>query len=307
MRVILSRNKYQGAAMRRFIPLFILFILLAGCGQKSLPDTVQYLTPLPRQTVQVDDVQLAYRIFGEGPPLLMIMGYAGTMDIWDAALIRELSKEHTVIIFDNRGMGGSGKGTEEITIKRMAADSAGLLRVLGYDQAGVFGWSMGGLIAQEMALNYPGRAAKLVLLGTSCAARPVAEITHRLLKMDIKELMTHIFPPGWVEKYPDALARLPRQAGPADPAVIKAQADAMIEWDGCCNRLPNLDQPMLIITGLDDDILPEPLAVQISNEIKGSWLVRYKNATHWLMYQDPVGLGCTVNNFLKVKQNLFVH
>ncbi|WP_320006779.1 alpha/beta hydrolase [Maridesulfovibrio sp.] len=293
--------------MRRLISFFILFVLLAGCGQKSLPDSVQYLTPLPKQVVQVDDVQLAYRIFGEGPPLLMIMGYGGTMDLWDAAMIRELSREHTVIIFDNRGMGGSGKGTEEISIKRMAADSAGLLRVLGYEQADVFGWSMGGLIAQEMTLNYPDKVIKLVLLGTSCAAQPVEEVTHRLLKMDIQELLSHFFPKGWVEKNPDALAKLPRQAGPADPAVIRAQADAMIEWEGCCSRLSYLEKPTLIISGLEDDILPEQLSVQISEQVGGSWLVRYKNATHWLMYQDPEGLGSTVNNFLKVKQNLFVH
>ena len=293
--------------MRRFALLLILFISLAGCGQKILPDSVQYLTPLPKQTVQVDDVQLAYRTFGEGSPLLMIMGYGGTMDIWDAALIRELSREHTVIIFDNRGTGGSGKGTEEISIKRMAADSAGLLRELGYEQADILGWSMGGLIAQEMILNYPENVAKLVLMGTSCAAKPVADTTRRLLKMSIKELINHIFPPGWIEKHPDAIAKLPRPASPVDPVVMQAQADAMIEWEGCCSRLSGLNKSTLIISGFDDDIMPEPLAVQITAQINGSWLIRYKNATHWLMYQDPIGLGCTVNNFLKVKQNLFVH
>ena len=86
--------------------------------------------------------------------------------------------------------------------------------------------------------------------------------------------------------------------------LCRLRADAMIVWPGCCSRLSSLDKPVLVISGLDDDILPEPLAVQISGEIDGSWLVRYKNATHWLMYQDPVGLGRTVNNFLGVNQDL---
>lgn len=293
--------------MRRLIMSFIIIILLPGCVQKNLPDSVHHLTFLPKSQVLVDDVRLAYRTFGEGPPLLMVMGFAGTMDIWDARLIREFAKEHTVIIFDNRGMGGSTNGTEHISIRRMAADSAGLLRELGYVRADVFGWSMGGLIAQELALNYPERVGKLVLLGTSCAAKPVAEITRRLLNMDMKELLTHIFPSGWLVKYPDALAKLPRQANPPDPAIVQAQGDAMINWQGCCLRLAGLEKNALIISGLDDDILPEPLAVEITEQIRGSWLARYKNATHWLMYQDPVGLGNTVNNFLKVQQNLFLN
>ena len=291
--------------MRRLIMPLIIFVLLAGCARKNLSDSVHSLTPLPKSVVQVDDVQLAYRTFGEGPPLLMIMGFAGTMDVWDAQMVRELGKEHTVIIFDNRGMGGSSNGTEEITISRMAVDGAGLLQELGYAQADVLGWSMGGLIAQEIALNYPDKVNKLVLLGASCEAKPVADITRKLLKMDMEELLTHIFPSGWVEKYPDAYAKLPRPASPPDPAIIQAQADAMLGWDGCCSQLKSLDKSMLIVSGLDDDILPEELSVEIAEQVKGSWLVRYKNATHWLMYQDPVGLGRTVNNFLKTNQNLF--
>ncbi|NDV24197.1 alpha/beta fold hydrolase [Desulfovibrio sp. JC022] len=293
--------------MRRLIMPLVLLFLLVGCVHKNLPDSAQYLTPLPKSQVQVDDVKLAYRTFGEGPPLLMIMGFAGTMDLWDAQLIRELGKEHTVIIFDNRGMGGSTNGTEVISIKRMASDCAGLLRELGYVQADMFGWSMGGLIAQEMALNYPEKVRKLILLGASCDAKPVADITRRLLKMDVKELLGHFFPPGWVEKYPDAYEKLPRPANPPDPAIVQAQADAMIVWPGCCSRLSRLQKNTLVISGLDDDILPEKLSVEIAEQIKGSWLVRYKNATHWLMYQDPVGLGLTVNNFLNVRQDLFAN
>ncbi|MFW5500509.1 MULTISPECIES: alpha/beta fold hydrolase [unclassified Maridesulfovibrio] len=291
--------------MRRLIVPLFLFVLLVGCVQKNLPDSVHYLTPLPKSVVQVDDVQLAYRTFGEGPPLLMVMGFAGTMDLWDAQLVRELGKKHTVIIFDNRGMGSSSNGTEEVTISRMAVDSAGLLRELGYPKADVFGWSMGGLIAQEMTLNYPDKVGKLVLLGASCEAKPVADITQKLLKMDVKELLSHFFPSGWIEKNPDAYARLPRPASPPDTSIIQAQADAMIEWDGCCSRLNRLDKSALIISGLDDDILPEKLSAEIAKQVKGSWLVRYRNATHWLMYQDPVGLGRTVNNFLATEQDLF--
>ncbi len=290
--------------MRRMMIMFVLAALLAGCVGGNLPDSVHSLASLPQSVVQVDDDPFAYRIFGEGPPLLMIMGFAGTMDIWDTKFVRELAKEHTVIIFDNRGIGGSGKGTEEISITGMAADSAALLRELGYPHADVLGWSMGGLIAQELALNYPEKVNKLVLIGTSCDAQPVVATTHRLMKMDVPELLSHFFPSGWVEKYPEAFEKLPRPASPPDQKIIQSQAAAMLRWSGCCSRLTGFDKPILVISGLDDDILPESLGVEITKHVKGSWLVRYKNATHWLMYQDPVGLGENINNFLAVKQDL---
>ncbi|GKT30285.1 hypothetical protein ADUPG1_001464, partial [Aduncisulcus paluster] len=129
--------------------------------------------------------------------------------------------------------------------------------------------------------------------------KPVADITRKLLKMDVKELLSHFFPSGWIEKYPDAYARLPRPASPPDPSIIQAQADAMIDWDGCCSQLNGLDKSTLVISGLDDDILPEKLSAKIAEQVKGSWLVRYKNATHWLMYQDPVGLGRTSGEIIK--------
>ncbi len=103
------------------------------------------------------------------------------------------------------------------------------------------------------------------MLGASCEAKPVADIIQKLLKMDVQELLSHFFPSGWIEKYPDAYARLPRPASPPDPAIIQAQADAMIDWDGCCSRLNRLDKSALIISGLDDDILPERLSVEIAD------------------------------------------
>ena len=85
----------------------------------------------------------------------MIMGFAGTMDLWDVSLIQELARKYTVIIYDHRGVGGSSYGTKDITIKRMAEDGAGIVAALGYERVHILGWSMGGLIAQELALNYP--------------------------------------------------------------------------------------------------------------------------------------------------------
>ncbi len=288
----------------RFPALFILLALVLGCANGTALDRVSSLGELPHSTVQVDDAQLAYRILGQGEPLLMVMGFAGTMDIWDLELVRELAKNNRVILFDNRGMGASSAGSQKPSIARMAADSAGLLEAVGIEKAHVFGWSMGGLIAQELALNHPGKVDRLVLMGTACGSEPVAKITRELLGMSTEELLTHFFPKPWLERNPDAFERLPRPGSPAKPEAVMGQAEAMMDWPGTCDRLKTLDKEVLIISGLQDDILPESLSVEMAQLIKGAWLVRYDNAAHWLLYQGPKSLAHTVSLFLRERVDM---
>ncbi|WP_432738663.1 alpha/beta fold hydrolase [Maridesulfovibrio sp. FT414] len=290
--------------MKRMIPILLLGLLLCGCTARDYVQQAEYLAPLPVQHVRSGDITVGYRIFGKGEPLLMVMGFAGTMDIWDAELIRILAEKHTVITYDNRGIASTSAGVEKISISRMADDAAILLETLGYPKAHILGWSMGGLVAQELALTHPDKVDKLILLGTACDPIPVADITRRLIRMDTKELLSHFFPSGWMEKHPDALKELPRPSIAPDPKAVSAQAEAMLNWPGTCSSLQELQIDTLVISGTDDDILPEPLSMELVRRIDGSWLVRFRNATHWLMYQDPASLGQTVNTFLEVEENM---
>ena len=112
-----------------FLPLLVLAIV---CGCES-----------PDNTKRVDDITMAYWTYGAGYPLVMIMGFSGTMDMWDPTVITELSARYQVIVFDNRGMGKTTAGTREFTIEQFADDTAGLMSALGLEQAHVLGWSMG--------------------------------------------------------------------------------------------------------------------------------------------------------------------
>ncbi|WP_320171473.1 alpha/beta hydrolase [Maridesulfovibrio sp.] len=290
--------------MRRYFFVLLFLLLLTGCAGNNIPSGEKYLSPLPVKHAQVDDLNFGYRVFGKGEPLLMIMGFAGTMDIWDAEFIRTLAKKHTVIIFDNRGMGSTTAGKQRITIQGMAEDAAGLTEALGYTKVHVLGWSMGGLIAQELALTHPEKVDKLILMGTSCSNTAVADTTRRLMSMDIKELLSHFFPAAWLKLHPEALAELPRPAQKTDPDIISAQAEAMTYWPGTCSKLHELKNNTLIISGTADDILPEKLSMELAEGIEASWLARYRHAGHWLMYQDPEGLARTVNNFLAVDEDM---
>jgi 3-oxoadipate enol-lactonase len=116
---------------------------------------------------KVGDINLYYEIHGKGEPLVLIMGYGLRGGHW-LDMQDKLTREYRVIVIDNRGTGQSDKPEIPYTANMMAGDVAGLLDVLGIDAANVFGYSMGGSIAQEFALNYPHRLNSLILGATHC-------------------------------------------------------------------------------------------------------------------------------------------
>jgi pimeloyl-ACP methyl ester carboxylesterase len=118
-------------------------------------------------TAKVGDINIYYEIHGKGEPLVLIYGYVGHSGLWFRQ-IPTLSKKYRVIAFDNRGIGQSDKPDIPYTMAMMAADIAGLLDIIGIDAAHVFGISMGGMIAQHFALNYPQRVISLILGCTYC-------------------------------------------------------------------------------------------------------------------------------------------
>ncbi len=116
---------------------------------------------------KVGDINLYYEVHGKGEPLVLVIGYTSDGSQW-GHIMDKLAEVYRVIVLDNRGAGRSDKPKIPYTAEMMAGDIAGLLDVLGIGAASVFGFSMGGMIAQEFALNYPGRLINLILGGTTC-------------------------------------------------------------------------------------------------------------------------------------------
>src|ERR1051326_3247646 len=98
---------------------------------------------IPAKKVQVGDIDIAYKVFGKGDPILLISGSSSPMDYWDPTIIKDLSSNHTVIIFDNRGVGNSTTGTKPFSMIQFANDTAGLLDALKVQKADILGYSMG--------------------------------------------------------------------------------------------------------------------------------------------------------------------
>jgi hypothetical protein len=122
--------------------------------------------------VKVGDIDVSYKIFGKGQPLLLIPGFSQTMDMWDPIVLNNLSSNHTVIIFDNRGIGNTSAGIKSPSIQQFANDTAGLIDVLGIKKpVDILGLSMGGFIAQELTLLHPEKVNRLIIHASSCGGK----------------------------------------------------------------------------------------------------------------------------------------
>jgi len=117
---------------------------------------------------KINDINMYYDVQGDGFPLVMIMGFLGNADLWDPRMLPALADKFKVITFDNRGAGRTDVSDKEFSIRLLAEDTVGLMDVLNVPKAHVLGISMGGMIAQELALNYPERVEKLILSSTFC-------------------------------------------------------------------------------------------------------------------------------------------
>jgi pimeloyl-ACP methyl ester carboxylesterase len=152
------------------------------------------------QHVQVGDITVGYREggSGSGPPLVLIMGFAGAMYEWDPALLERLADGRRVIVFDNRGVATTSGPTAGMTIETMADDTAGLIEALGLGQVDVLGWSMGGYVAQELVLRHSELVNRLVLAatdpGSPRAVQPSAAVIALLESARRADLIEAIFP-----------------------------------------------------------------------------------------------------------------
>ena len=129
--------------------------------------------------VKVNDIQIYYEVKGDGFPVVMINGLSDNLDCWDPRLIEALSKKFKLVLFDNRDAGRTDVSEREYTMKLFADDTVCLMNALGISKAHVLGISMGGMIAQELVLNYPEKVAKLVLCSTGshwCFSQEISRI-----------------------------------------------------------------------------------------------------------------------------------
>lgn len=261
------------------------------------------------KTIPVGDIDIAYRVFGEGYPIVLITGYSATMDMWAPALLQELATHYRVIVFDNRGMGKTTASDKEFTIELFADDTAALLDSLNIERAHIIGWSMGTYIAQELALRHPDKVDRLILYAADCGGEEAIQPSPEALEVLAdtsgtpqergERLLKLLFPLKWLEEHPDPRTYFPMPTETSSPENIERQYKAIVDWTGTLSRLPQITQDTLLIAGTDDVIPPPENSFIIAERIPGAWLVQFKDAGHGLMYQYPERLSRIVLTFLQ--------
>ena len=114
--------------------------------------------------VNVGDIEIAYKTFGRGAPILLISGSGNVMDVWPSHFLNELAKGHKVTIFDNRGVGNTTEGTKPFSVKQFANDTLGLMNVLGIQKPDMLGFSMGSFVAQQLIITHPRKGRQTYII-----------------------------------------------------------------------------------------------------------------------------------------------
>lgn len=241
---------------------------------------------------QVNGINLHYEIEGRGQPLLLIMGLGAPAAAWDPEFVREMTRTHKVITYDNRGTGLSDKPDVPYSIALFASDATGLLDALSIPRAHVFGVSMGGMIAQELAIYYPQRVASLILGCTTPGGRNAVAAPPESMKalegragQTAEEAAREGWKLSFSEEYirahrAELEAHLPRVLAHVTPRFAYERHFQATMTLRVYKQLKEITAPTLLATGRDDVLIPAANSEILAREIPGAELAIFDNAGH---------------------------
>ena len=251
----------------------------------------------PTKVVRVGKQKVGYRTFGSGRPLVMIMGLGGTMGSWDPTFLDALAAGgHRIVLLDNEGVGRTTALKGQLTIRRMGDTTAAFIKRLKLKRPDVAGWSMGGMIAQSLAVRHPKSVRRLVLMATAPGdgkgAAPTPEALKALSSLDPAAALGLLFPADQTaarDAYvANILLRKPFEGvAPAAQALKQTSASGawLISQDPDGRRVAKLTLPTLIGGGELDPLLPVANQRHLHDMIKGSQLITYPDASHGFLFQ----------------------
>ena len=260
------------------------------------------LETTPTEFVEAAGTRFAYRRLGkrDGTPLICLQHFSGTMDTWDPAVVNALAKDRPVIVFDNTGLGKSGGKTPD-SVAQMATDAQSFISALGFTKIDLLGYSLGGMVAQILAAEHRPLVRQVLLVGTA----PRGGEEH--LMEVLKEAQSHkeapdprlplFFTPSATSQAAGLafLKRASARTVDRDPdsgeAIMAQQAKALIGW--CATKDPDnkilsvIDQPVLIVCGSNDTMLPDSNAYFMFKHLRNAQLILYPDAGHGALFQYP--------------------
>jgi pimeloyl-ACP methyl ester carboxylesterase len=302
-------------------------------GQSNQTISNADLLNTPVKKVHVGDIDIGYKMLGKGEPILLFNGASDNMNAWDEAFLKGLSSNHTVIVFDQRGIANTTIGSKSYSYQQLADDSAGLLDALKISKADVMGYSLGSYLAQQLTITYPNKVNSLILVGSSCGGKDHTPKPPEFIKLqsdvvnkslnnvsislgEMKALVSASLGEEWIRLHPDSvnipenITSLQQLKPGLPPEVANNQNNVGKHWEdnpnwsGTCDELAKLAKPTLVITGTDDNqYQPHVNSLKIVEKIPGAWLVQIKDAGHAVMDQYPEEIGRLLSTFLSTTSN----
>jgi len=271
---------------------------------------------VPTQHLEVDGVTYAYRQLGptapaDPTPLVFLHRFRGTLDDWDPAFIDAVAARRTVILFSDAAVGSSTGGPAK-DVDEKAANAARFIRALGLGQADVLGFSMGGFVAQAIAIHEPELVRKVVLVGTGPGGNPETD-PHTDIVFEIALHPEYTFEDsrylffsegrdGETQSSIDRINLRSDREPLVGPETIQAMAELILAFmggaSGHYSLLGQLRQPTLIVSGDDDHFFPVKNQWLLYREIPHAQLAVYPLAGHAPQHQHPVEVAAQVEHFL---------
>jgi pimeloyl-ACP methyl ester carboxylesterase len=282
--------------------------LLVGCGQSSARSfrAEVHVTP-------VGKTRIAWYERGQGPPLVMLTGTGSTMAEWDPALLRLLARVHRLVLFDYPGVGMSGPWRGR-SFDSLADATAGLMDAIGLPKADVLGWSMGGFVAQRLAIDHPARVSHLILAGTNPGGGHTVLGTRKAQAIDSEpdpseaDILRELYPPNRQAEGRRFLRRLELASQSSEipndfhvpTATTHRQVAAEDPWlrsNRNYRQLATITVPTLATAGAQDPVVPPINLRRIAARIPGAGLRVFPGA-HAFLFQARRPFTRTVNRFL---------
>jgi pimeloyl-ACP methyl ester carboxylesterase len=255
----------------------------------------------PTHTINAGGVEFAYRQLGPstGVPVVFLTHLAAVLDNWDPRVVDGIAAKHRVIVVDNRGVGASS-GATPATIQEMARDAVTFIGAFGFDQVDLFGFSMGGMIAQVIAQQQPQLVRKMIIAGTGPAGgEGIDKVTRTtyldtarglLTRQDPKQFLFFTRTPNGRRTGKEFLARLEERVNDRDKPIsvrsFRAQLTAIHRWGQQKPAdLASIHQPVLVMNGDSDKMVPTKNTVDLDRRLPNSQLVIYPDAGHGGVFQ----------------------